>query len=259
MILALLPPKLLRHLQFVLGQQSTIIPAASWPHLLELVGSKPVRVIVLDPSDETIGSVTEVDFLFRAFPSIPVLGYVPLTPPAFRAVADLANAGLGEVILYSHEDSPEQLRTAIQTVRASPLTGRLMEGLGPQLGRLPITLAKSVEEMFDEPHRYLSAHDLAERAQFATSRLYRAFHSVQLASPKKVLVAAKLLRGFTYLGDPGHSVQGVSRKLGYRKARIFADQAYEVFGLNPSRLRAHISEDDAVTRLIEWCELSPVR
>jgi len=104
---------------------------------------------------------------------------------------------------------------------------------------------------------YLSAHHLAVTSKVPISRLYRAFQSVDLASPKRVLVAAKLLRGYTYLRDPGNSVQGVSLKLGYRKSRIFADQAHEVFGLNPSRLTAYITEDSAVTRLLEWCALAP--
>lgn len=257
MILALLPPKLLRHLQFVVARQRPVIVAASWSHLLEAVATKPISVIVIDPSWEGDGTVAELRRLFIAYPSIPVLAYVPLTPPAFHAVAELANAGLEQVILYSHEDSSEQLRSAIEMVRASPLTGRLLAALNPKLSQLPISLAKSIEEMFEEPHRYLSAHDLAVMAKVPISRLYRAFLSVELASPKRVLVAAKLLRGYTYLRDPGNSVQGVSLKLGYRKARIFADQAHEVFGLNPSRLTAYVSEDGAVTRLLEWCELSP--
>ncbi|MBA3342254.1 MAG: helix-turn-helix domain-containing protein [Gemmatimonadaceae bacterium] len=252
-ILALLPPKLLRHLQFVAGVRRHVVVAASWKHLLEIVANHPVGVVVIDPSTEGAGSLVELEQLFTAYPSIPVLAYVPLTPAAFRAVAELSKVGLEQVVLYSHEDSAERLHVMLDLVRASPLTGRVLQGLRPKLSLLPLTLAKSVEEMFEEPHRYVSAHDLAVTAKLATSRLYRSFHEVDLASPKRLLTAAKLLRGYTYLSDPGHSVQGVSRKLGYRKARLFTDQANEVFGVNPSRLRSHVSDDAAVSRLLEWC------
>lgn len=256
-ILALLPPKLLRHLQFVVGQQRQIAVATSWQQLLEIVANSPIGAVVIDPSAEGAGRVIDLQQMITAYPSIPVLAYVPLTPAAFRAVAELSKVGLEEVILYSHEDSAERLRVTLDMVRASPLTGRMLKGLRPKLSLLPLALAKSVEEMFEEPHRYVSAQDIAVTAKLPTSRLYRSFQSVDLASPKKVLIAAKLLRGYTYLSDPGHSVQGVSRKLGYRRARIFTNQAYDVFGMNPSRLRAHVSEETAVSRLLEWCALSP--
>jgi hypothetical protein len=41
----------------------------------------------------------------------------------------------------------------------------------------------------------------------------------------------------------GQSVAGVSTKLAYRNPRIFAEHTNEVFGLNPSRVRSHMSED----------------
>lgn len=255
-ILALLPPKLLRHLEFVIGGEREVVVSRSWPHLIEMVENHPIGIVVVDPSTAGAGSFAEFQQLFNAYPSLPVLAYVPLTPAAFRAVAELSKVGLEEVILYSHEDSAERLRSILDRVRASPLTGQMLQGLRPKLDLLPLVLTKSIEEMFEEPHRYVSAHDLAVKARLPVSRLYRSFHSVELASPKKVLIAAKLLRGFTYFSDPGHSVRGVSRRLGYRKSRIFADQSNEVFGMNPSRLRTHVSGDTVVRRLIEWCTLT---
>lgn len=222
---------------------------------MEIIENHPVGVVVIDPSAAGAGSVVDLQQMFSAYPSIPVLAYVPLTPSAFRAVAELSKVGLGEVILYAHEDSAERLRAMLEMVGSSPLTGRMLLGLRPKLDLLPLELAKSVEEMFEQPHRYESAYDLAVTAKLPTSRLYREFQNVRLASPKKVLIAARLLRGYGYLSDPGHSVRGVARKIGYGKPRVFALQTNGVFGVNPSRLRAHVSEDKAVSRLLEWCTL----
>lgn len=224
--------------------------------MTEMVESHAVRLVVIDPSTAEAGSLVELEKMFIAYPSIPVLAYVALTPAAFRAIAELSKVGLQEVILYGHEDTPERLRAILDVVGSSPLTGRMLTGLRPKLDLLPLQLARSIEEMFEEPHRYGSARDLAVTAKLHSSQLYRSFQNVLLASPKNVMIAARLLRGYGYLSDPGHSVQGVSRKLGYGKARIFADQTNQVFGMNPSRLRAHVSEDMALNRLLEWCSLA---
>jgi methylphosphotriester-DNA--protein-cysteine methyltransferase len=67
-----------------------------------------------------------------------------------------------------------------------------------------------------------------------------------------MVVAAKLLRAYAHLRDPGQSVGGVSSKLAYRNPRIFAEHTNEVFGLNPSRVRAYLTEDEVVSKLLQW-------
>jgi methylphosphotriester-DNA--protein-cysteine methyltransferase len=83
-------------------------------------------------------------------------------------------------------------------------------------------------------------------------RLYRNLHLANLGSPKKLLIAAKLLRGYGYLRDPGYSVLDVSVKLGYRSTRIFAQHAVSVFGLTPSRVRTRLPEADAIKKVLDW-------
>jgi AraC-like DNA-binding protein len=177
---------------------------------------------------------------------------VPLTPSAFRAVAQLSKLGLDQVILYSHDDSAERMITTIDKVRANPLTERLIGTLKPNLDRLPLVISRIVRDVFEEPHRYPNAQDIATSANVSVVRLYRAFQAADLAAPKKMVVAAKLLRAYGHLADPGQSVSGASLKLAYRSPRIFAMHTYEVFGVNPSRLRTHLSEDAVVMRLADW-------
>ena len=73
--------------------------------------------------------------------------------------------------------------------------------------------------------------------------------------PKKVVIAAKLLRAYAHLSDPGQSVGGASTKLAYRNPRIFADHMHEVLGVNPSRLRSSLSEDQVIEKLVDWMAL----
>lgn len=251
-VVALLQPRLLRHLQFVLGRDRHLLVAHSWDELEEMIGIHPVSVAIVDPMAEGARDKVRFARILAAYPSLPMLAYVVLDPAAFRAVTELSRLGLEHVVLHAHDDSAERLLATIDRVSASPLTGRVLQALRPWLSQLPIQLTKAVEDLFAEPHRYQSAKDIAVSAKVPTVRLYRSFNAADLASPKKLLVAAKLLRGYGYLADSGHSVRGISKKLGYRRPRIFADHSCQVFGFNPSRVRLHVSEDDAIARLLAW-------
>ena len=252
MIIALLPPPLLRHLEFVIGKHERIIVARTWDELEDQLHVHPVTVALIDPSADGASRSTEFQRLTSSYPSLPVIAYVPLSPQAFRAVSQLSRLGLEHVILYSHDDSSDRLIATIDKVRASPLTERFIRELRPGLDRLPVAIAKSVEEMFAEPHRFPNAQDLATNANVTIVRLYRAFQSADLAAPKKMVIAAKLLRAYSHLSDPGQSVGGTSKKLSYRNPRILAEHTSEVFGMNPSRVRSHMTEDQVVSQLLGW-------
>lgn len=252
MVITLLPPALLRHAQFVLGGEGRVISADSWGDLAAMLRVSPVTVALIDPSADGSRSTTEFQRITAAYPSLPFIAYVPLTAAAFRCVAQLSQLGLEHVILYSHDDSAERMVAVVDKVRSSPLTERFIEALRPRLERLPLAISNAIREMFAEPHRYPSAQDIAVSANVSIVRLYRSFQSADLAPPRKMVVAARMLRGYVHLSDPGQSVGGVSAKLAYRNSRIFAEHTSEVFGLNPSRVRAFLSEDQVVTKLLHW-------
>ena len=252
MLISLLPPRLLRHVEYVIGREEPVLVARTWAELEQMLQVHPVTVALIDPSADGASKTVEFERIRSAYPSLPIVAYVPLTPSAFRAVAQLSRVGLEHVILYSHDDSAERMITTIDRVRANPLTERFLERLRPSLDRLPLAVSKVVMDMFAQPHRYPNAQDRATTANVSIVRLYRAFQSAGLAAPKKMVVAAKLLRAYTHLSDPGQSVTGASLKLAYRNPRIFAEHTSEVFGVNPSRLTLRFTETQVIDRLTEW-------
>lgn len=143
-------------------------------------------------------------------------------------------------------------RDTVERARGNPLKKKVLDVLRPQLSRLPIMLGPIMDEMFESPHRYASAQDVALRAEMSTVRLYRHFGLAGLGSPKRLLRAAKLLQACAYLGDRGYSVRDVAKKVGYRNPRLFGEHTVEVFGLTPSRVRTHLTQDEAVKRLLTW-------
>jgi len=224
---------------------------------MRLLQSEPVSLAVIDPSPG--GGATAGGFarMTTAYPSIPVLGYAPLTPEAFRSVAELSRLGLEHVILYSHDDSAQRLIRTIEMLLSNPLGESMTEELRPLVARLPVTLAAVIHDMFRDPHQYASVNDLAGRADATLARLYRSCHESGLASPKRLLTAARLLRAYAYLADPGHSVGAVSRKAGLGHPRVFAAHASAVFGVKPSRMRSHMTERQAIERLVAWLTPAP--
>ena len=235
----------------VAASYQRVVQAPSIEELRHFVALHAVNAAVIDPS--ITGDIGKLEQLADAYPSLPIVGYVPLTPAGFHAVAAARRNVLSEVILYTHDDSIDSFRAVLDRVTASPLTSRLLGKLEPKLSRLPRPLALSVSSMFREPHRYISANDLAVTCDLHTSRLYRCFEVADLASPKRMLIAAKLLRGYIYLHDPAHRVSDVARKLGYRKPRIFSAQSQLVFGRHASQVVGYVDQEAALECLENWC------
>ena len=122
MLIVLLPPPLLRHVQFVMGGLERVIVARTWVELEQMLQVHPVSVALIDPSADGASRTIEFERIRADYPSLPIISYVPLTPSAFRAVAQLSRLGLDHVILYTYDDSAERLIATIDRVRAHPLT-----------------------------------------------------------------------------------------------------------------------------------------
>jgi AraC-like DNA-binding protein len=250
-----LPPELLAHIRHVFLSEPDFLVATSWTNLDDLIRDRPVSVVILDPSADGIVNIDAVASILNRFPSLPLVGYVTLTPKSFGAIAQLSRRGLDNVVLHRFDDSRERLQQMVGRLSADPATTRMLDVMTPMLRMVPLPVARAVREMFDKPHRYLSVLDLAMTAGCPTVTLYRQFDTAKLPSPKKLLIAAKLMRGLTYLRDPGYAVRDVAAKLGYRTPRIFAAHAVEVFNVTPARLRSRISADDALAHMLRWLDL----
>jgi AraC-like DNA-binding protein len=256
-VVAFLPERLLAHVRHVFIKDQDFVIAKSWDEVDMLVREKPVTALILDPAADGVMNVEAVMNLLKNYPSLPVVAYAVLNPASFGAMLQLTRAGLQNVVLQRYEDSPQRFRETVERARGNPLKRKMLEGLQPQLSLLPRKLVSTVDEMFEWPHRYASAQDVALRAEMSSVRVYRNFSVAGLGSPKRMLRAAKLLKAVGYLQDRGYSVRDVAKKVGYRNARIFAEHTLDVFELTPSRVRSHLAPDDAVVQLLEWITAVP--
>ncbi len=253
-VVVFLPDRLRAHIRHVLIKEKEVLIARSWHELDSIIRENPVKAVVLDPAADGVMNIDAVATLLAKYPSLPFVAYVVLNQASFNAVAQLSRQGLENVVLHRLEDAPERFRATLERATTNPLALQALSALRPQLNRLPVRLAQAVDEMFTSPHRYVRASDLALTAQMSSVRLYRSFAIAELGSPKKLLIAAKLLRGYGYLKDPGYSIADVSKKLGYRNPRIFGEHCKDVFGLRPTRLRTHLGPDAVIERLVAWLQ-----
>lgn len=247
-----LPARLLAHVRHVFADEPELLVASSWQELDSFIRRKPVSVVILDPSADGIMNVSAVAGLLKRYPSLPLIAYVTLNAPAFNAVAQLGRMGLEDVVLHHFDDAPERFRERVEQVEGNALTHSVIEAITDRLKQLPRQLSVTVENLFDQPHRYTSALDLGMEAGIAIVSVYRNLDTAQLGSPKRLVIAAKVLRGFGYLRDPGYSVLDVSIKLGYKSARIFSQHWVSVFGVTPARVRTRLTDDAAIENVLRW-------
>jgi AraC-like DNA-binding protein len=251
-VAAFLPLKLVTHIRHVFVDEPELLVASSWEELESFIRRKPVDVVILDPAADGIMNVSAVADLLKRYPSLPLIAYVTLHPPQFSAVAQLGRLGLKEVVLHRFDDEPQGFRERVERVEGNSLTHDVLETLRGRLGLLPRQLSVAIENLFESPHRYMSALDLAMEARLAVVSVYRNLDAAQIGSPKRLVIAAKVLRGFGYLRDPGYSVLDVSIKLGYKTSRIFSQHWEMVFGHTPARLRTRLTDQAAIQAVMSW-------
>jgi AraC-like DNA-binding protein len=251
-IAALLPPRLLTQVRHALAGEREVLAAESWHDLERLIKKTPLRAVIIDPETQGVVDSAAVVRLLTRYPSLPIIAYVTLGPATFSGIAHLSRLGLEHVILHRFDDSVERFRRTVDSVGADPLVRRVLDAMRPSLGRLPLPLAMSVQLMFDEPQRFVTALDLSSASGMPNVRMYQTLTESELTSPKNLLIAARSLRAFSYLRDPGYSVSDVSIKLGYLHPRILGNHTLKVFGLKPARARRRMSEAEAVERVLTF-------
>lgn len=233
-------------------QEAQILASWSWDELNRTVESRSVSSIVIDPLIGGDGDLAPAISLLRKFPLVATLAYVSLSPQNLHAVARLGNEGLYEAFLHPLPDSGRRLLALHYKLGSETLVRKFLGTMGPSAGRLPPNVVSAVLDLFGRPHRYKTATDLAAQSEVIPRHLYRDFEAVHLGSPRKLVIAAKMLRAYTYLREPHHSVERISEILGYGTVRVFARHTGQIFGCSPSTLQMEPDGEEVVRQLLEW-------
>jgi AraC-like DNA-binding protein len=226
--------------------------AESWAELIALIHNYPIALAIVNPAADGKMNIHAVANLLRKYPSATVIAYIKLDPDSFRAAAQLSKRGLQIIVLETYDDSPPRLREIINEAASNPLLRYALRTLHPGLSALSFEVCRVVEDLFLTPHRYATAHDMAKDAKISVLQLYREFERARLVSPKKLIIAAKVLSACRYLHDADQSISAVAEKVGYGQTRILARHSVEMLGVTLSGMRGKLGKTTFHRRMLTW-------
>lgn len=248
-VVAYLPPPLMSHLRVVLGEEHPLTPVTGWEELEGTVRRRPADVAVVDPTQPGTLRVAETALLRQRYPSVRIVVYTQLTPSAMRMVVELARQGLEHVVLHRFDDDPRRFAELLSQLPGHTLSERLLERLRESLEKTPPRVAGAVVRMMRSPRQYSAVEDLAAGAGMTRRQLYRVLEGAGFTSPRLLVQAARVVRAFAYLRDPGRLLEDVSAKLGYSEPRVLNRVMLELAGMRPLEARGVIDSEQFVERV----------
>jgi transcriptional regulator GlxA family with amidase domain len=126
----------------------------------------------------------------------------------------------------------------------------LRELAGPLSG-LPVVVVRGIDQLFRSPARFNGAQDLASAAGMNLRTLYRNLEPAGIHSARTLVVAARLLRAYSYLQDPGRSIKEVAAKTGYHSPWQLSQHMRDMTGYTTEHVRHALTGDEFVSVLAE--------
>lgn len=248
-VVAYLPAPLLSHLRIVLGDRHQLTPVDGWEALEAVVRREQADIVVLDPTVPGTVRVSETVVLQERYPSVRVVVYTSLTPSAMRMVVELAKHGLQHVVLHRFDDDPRRFTELLTQLPGHSLGELLLEKVKDAVAALPPRVGGAVARMMRAPRHYSTVDDLAAGAGMTRRQLYRVLEGAGFTSPRLLVQAARAVRAFAFLRDPGRLLEDVSEKLGYSEPRVLNRVMLELVGTRPLEARGTMSPQEFVERV----------
>ena len=248
-VVAYLPAPLLSHLRIVLGDRHQLTPVDGWEALEAAVRREQADIVVLDPTVPGTVRVAETVVLQERYPSVRVVVYTSLTPSAMRMVVELAKHGLQHVVLHRFDDDPRRFTELLTQLPGHSLGELLLEKVNDAVAALPPRVGGAVARMMRAPRHYSTVDDLAAGAGMTGRQLYRVLEGAGFTSPRLLVQAARAVRAFAFLRDPGRLLEDVSEKLGYSEPRVLNRVMLELVGTRPLEARGTMSPQEFVERV----------
>jgi AraC-like DNA-binding protein len=249
-VVAFLPRQLLAHLRIVLGSEHRLISVASWAELQAMV-YRGADLVVADPVAGGSVEVEALEILRGQFPSLPVVVYTTLAPATIKAIVRLAKSGVEHVVLSRFDDEPVRFLELLEGIPAYELGDQMLQELAGALAALPVTVVRAIEQLFRSPGDFKNAQDLAAAAGMNLRTLYRNLEPAGLFSARALVAAARIVRAYAYLQDPGRSIKDVAARAGYHSPWQLSQQMRELTGQTTEQVRREVTGHALVTLLAQ--------
>jgi len=250
-VVAYLPRQLLNRLKIVLGSEHSLAVVTSWADLQSTVQRVVADVVVADPVASGTIDLDPLESFRRNYPSLPVVIYTRLMPSSMKAIVRLAKSGIEHVVIAHFDDETGQFRELLESIPAHALGERMLRELAGPLSALPVVVVRGIDQLFRSPARFSGAQDLASAAGMNVRTLYRNLEPAGIHSARTLVVAARLLRAYAYLQDPGRSIKEVAAKTGYHSPWQLSQHMRDMTGFTTEHVRHALTGDELVVLLAE--------
>ncbi len=250
LVLAHLPADLLLHFRLALSHEDRLILAARPGELSALVTEHVPDVLVIAPRMESPTEPSPLVNVALCFPYLPIVAYTSPTPEAMHATFELARYGVHHVIFRGHDNAPRRIRAILERVRGEALCERVWHGIRPRFAGAPTPMVAAMQRLFHSPLQFRDVEAIARTAARSRRSLDDWLVRLDLASARLFWIAARVAWAFPAIRTPGHLLKRITKRMGYTRPQLFADQVRRLTGLNPTALRDAVDSDALVTLLV---------
>lgn len=240
----------LGRLRAALAERHRLHVALDWSHADHILRHEPVDVLVVDPmvqpdapSDAAIAALRE------AHPSVPTVLYSALAPAACARLAEVGRGGVETLILHDVDDAPAELLRVLERQPGVALSDALLAQLAPRLDAMPERVARAITRVVHTPSAFRDVPDMAAAAGISRRTLYRDCERANLASPRELIAAARVLRAYALLRDGGFAIEDTATALRYSSPHHLAKAMRWACGATTARARAQVPPAAFVARL----------
>ncbi len=248
-VVARLSDYLLTQLRAALARDHTLVAAPTWNDLTTAFRGRAVDVAVLEPAPMGPDELAPLLRLLASHPAVPVIVYTSVSPAAMRVTVELARRGVHHVVFRGIDDAPGRFRALMQDLGDTTWRSSLWPWVETRVAHVPAPLERAVRELFQAPHHFADVSDLAAAAGLTRRTVERWLTRVGIASPKLLVVSARVERAHHIMRSSSADVATVAERVGYATPRLFARQVALATGGPPTAFRTSMTSEELVARL----------
>jgi AraC-like DNA-binding protein len=221
-----------------------LVSCKGQPELIKVMRTRSPTAALVEPWDST-GAPTAptVRTIKVAFPSIPVVVYLALTPDSCHEVLHLAGAGADELVIRGVDDGGARLRAVLLRAEMRCRTASIFAALAPLLDADAMSF---VQHCLEHARESLTVQGVAAALGVHRKTLVNRTAATRLPTPSVVIAWCRLLAAAQMLQDPGRSVEQTALALGLSSGTALRTMFRRYTGLRVSDVREHGGLDSVV-------------
>ena len=221
---------------------------------IRAVRERPVNAVLLSPRQVGATQMAKVASLVRGFPGVPTVAVLSRHDgESSERLLELGACGVRRAVDVSRRDGWRELRALVEDP-ASPTGSRILARVIPALGAPSPDCQYFFEAVVRLAPGVSTVRNRTRRLRVTTSTLMSRFFRAELPSPKRYLVAVRLVYAAGLLETPGFSIADVAYRLEYSSPQSFGRHLRTELGVTAAEFRKRFSLktalDDYVARLI---------